>query len=247
MSADPPKVLLRFDSFLRTISTMLGSRVICLLFAVVLLASTSHGQQLTQYAHTAWRVQEGVFDASPVSIAQTTDGFLWIGTLNGLFRFDGVHFESWNDRLQKELHTCCALSLLGSSDGSLWIGTSVGLAKLNGGKLTAVTNGDARYNSLIEDRRGRIWAARSRIRDNKGPLCEVEGTQVKCHGEYDGLGCKFGNVLAQDNSGTVWVGGKQEKSAVGTTEHRSYILRRPPTRLANPLSSRCWPTSINQC
>lgn len=185
---------------------MLGSRVTYLLLAAVLLASTSHGQQLTQYAHTAWRFQEGVFDASPVSIAQTTDGFLWIGTLNGLIRFDGIHFESWNDRLQQELHTCCALSLLGSSDGSLWIGTSVGLAKLNGGKLTAVTNGDARYNRLIEDRKGRIWAARSRIRDNKGPLCEVVGTQVQCHGEYDGLGCRNGNALAQDNSGTVWVG-----------------------------------------
>jgi hypothetical protein len=35
-----------------------------------------HAQQLTQYAQTAWRFQEGVFDASPVSIAQTTDGFL---------------------------------------------------------------------------------------------------------------------------------------------------------------------------
>src|SRR5678816_3400012 len=74
----PCQVQLLFDSSLRTISTMLGSRVTCLLLAAVLLASTSHGQQLTQYSHSAWRFQEGVFDASPVSIAQTTDGFLWI-------------------------------------------------------------------------------------------------------------------------------------------------------------------------
>src|SRR4249920_2877882 len=113
-------------------------RVTGFVLAVVLLASSSsHAQQLTQYAHTAWRFEEGVFDASPISIAQTTDGFLWIGTLDGLIRFDGVHFESWNDRLH-ELHACCALSLLGSSDGSLWIGTSVGLVKLSGGKLSAV-------------------------------------------------------------------------------------------------------------
>jgi ligand-binding sensor domain-containing protein len=183
-------------------------RVTGFVLAVVLLASSpSHAQQLTQYAHTAWRFQEGVFDASPVSIAQTTDGFLWTGTLNGLIRFDGVHFESWNDRLH-ELHISSALSLLGSGDGSLWIGTSVGLAKLHGGKLSAVTNGDARCNHIIEDRRGRIWAARSRIRENKGPLCEVEGTQVHCHGEHDGLGCEFGNVLAQDICGTFWVGGE---------------------------------------
>ena len=65
---------------------------------------------------------------------------------------------------------------------------------------------DIVLNGMIEDRTGRIWAVRSRIRDNKGPLCEVEGTQVQCHGENDGLGCKNGNALAQDNSGTVWVG-----------------------------------------
>src|ERR1700739_1773228 len=59
--------------------------------AIGLLApSASHGQQLTQYAHTAWRLQDGVFDASPASLAQTTDGFLWIGIDNGLVRFDGA-------------------------------------------------------------------------------------------------------------------------------------------------------------
>src|SRR4029453_13420226 len=66
-----------------------------LLLAVLLLAScTAQAQQLTQYAHTAWRLQEGAFDAPPVSIAQTTDGFLWIGTLNVLIRFYGV----WNQQ-----------------------------------------------------------------------------------------------------------------------------------------------------
>ena len=174
--------------------------------AVVLLApSTSHGQQLTQYAHTAWRLQDGVFDASPVSLAQTTDGFLWIGTLNGLVRFDGVHFESWNDRVH-ETGACCAFALLGSSDGSLWIGTGGGLARLRAGKLSAVTKNDARYNSIIEDHKGRIWAARSRIRDSQGPLCEIENTQVQCHGQNDGLGCRNGNALAADKRGAIWVG-----------------------------------------
>jgi ligand-binding sensor domain-containing protein len=172
---------------------------------LLLTPSTSHGQQLTQYAHTAWRLQDGVFDASPVSLAQTTDGFLWIGTLNGLFRFDGAHFESWNDRVH-ETDACCAFALLGSSDGSLWIGTSRGLARLQAGKLSAVTKNDGRYNSIIEDHKGRIWAARSRMRDSKGPLCEIEGTQVQCHGQNDGLGCRYGNVVAADKGGAIWVG-----------------------------------------
>jgi len=192
----------RFAPASPAIAGMLEFCLACLLF---LACPASFAQQLTQYSHRAWRLQEGVLDAAPLSIAQTTDGFLWIGTLNGLARFDGVHFESWNDRIQ-ELHTCCALSLLGSSDGSLWIGTSVGLVRLRDGKLVAITDHDGRYNAMIEDKQGSIWAARSRIRDRKGPLCEVRGSQVQCHGPDDGLGCRNGNVLAEDNTGTVWVG-----------------------------------------
>ena len=101
MSANPfdrehARTAVWFDSSLTTISTLRGSCITCLLLAVLLLAaSPSHGQQLTQFAHTAWRFQEGVFDASPVSIAQTTDGFLWIGTLNGLIRFDKHGGSRW--------------------------------------------------------------------------------------------------------------------------------------------------------
>ncbi len=198
-------LLLRFES---SRTTRVTTPLCCLtgfLAALLLASSASHGQQLTQYSHTAWRLQDGVLDASPVSIAQTRDGFLWIGTLNGLVRFDGVNFKSWNDHIQ-ELHTCCAYSLLGSSDGSLWIGTGGGLARLRGDKLSAVTKSDARYNSIIEDRKGRIWVARTRIRDGKGPLCEIEGTQLQCHGQHDGLGCQYGNVVAEDKSGTIWIG-----------------------------------------
>jgi hypothetical protein len=44
------------------------------------------------------------------------------------------------------------------------------------------------------------------MRDSKGPLCEIEGTQVQCHGQNDGLGCRYGNVVAADKGGAIWVG-----------------------------------------
>jgi len=49
-------------------------------------------RQISQYGHTAWRVQDGSFSGAPTSIAQTQDGYLWIGTNSGLLRFDGVEF-----------------------------------------------------------------------------------------------------------------------------------------------------------
>ena len=50
---------------------------------------------ISQYAHTAWRVQDGIFSGTPNVVTQTTDGYIWIGTENGLFRFDGEGFAPW--------------------------------------------------------------------------------------------------------------------------------------------------------
>jgi ligand-binding sensor domain-containing protein len=73
-----------------------------LLFSFVFFFFTTHpvgaldtNRQLSQYGHTAWRVEDGVFAGMPNVIAQTTDGYLWIGTQVGLTRFDGVRFVSW--------------------------------------------------------------------------------------------------------------------------------------------------------
>src|ERR1700685_4106572 len=60
-------------------------------------------RQISQYGHTAWRIEDGVFAGAPNVMAQTTDGYLWIGTQAGLMRFDGVRFVSWRPPEGKEL------------------------------------------------------------------------------------------------------------------------------------------------
>src|SRR5277367_2135970 len=72
-----------------------------LLFFLLLHAATSvwavdPDRRISQYAHTAWRTKDGVFSGSPIVTAQTTDGYVWIGTSTGLVRFDGVHFAVWS-------------------------------------------------------------------------------------------------------------------------------------------------------
>jgi ligand-binding sensor domain-containing protein len=56
------------------------------------LDPTNH---ISQYGHTAWKVQDGLFEGTPNSITQTADGYLWLGTESRLFRFDGVRFVLW--------------------------------------------------------------------------------------------------------------------------------------------------------
>src|SRR5712664_2961874 len=91
-------------------------------------------KQISQYGHTAWRIEDGVFAGTPNVIAQTTDGYLWIGTQAGLTRFDGVRFVPWRPPEGKELPSSRINSLLGARDGSLWIGTAMGLARWRNGQ-----------------------------------------------------------------------------------------------------------------
>lgn len=53
------------------------------------------GRRMSQYGHSAWRIQDGYLSGVPFAIAQTTDGYLWIGTESGLQRFHGVRLVSW--------------------------------------------------------------------------------------------------------------------------------------------------------
>jgi len=50
---------------------------------------------VSQYAHTAWKIRDGFAKGSILSIAQTPDGYLWLGTAFGLYRFDGVRNALW--------------------------------------------------------------------------------------------------------------------------------------------------------
>src|ERR1700726_5105377 len=50
---------------------------------------------ISQSAHTAWKIREGFSKGRVTSIAQTPDGYLWLGTEFGLLRFDGVRNVLW--------------------------------------------------------------------------------------------------------------------------------------------------------
>ena len=82
-------------------SIMIVSRrlILCCLFLLTVATRPAHAldptRRISQYGHTAWRIQDGFLGASPNAIAQTADGYLWIGTEAGLVRFDGVRFVPW--------------------------------------------------------------------------------------------------------------------------------------------------------
>ena len=112
---------------------------------------------VSQYAHTAWTARDGFSVGAIFAMAQTPDGYLWLGSEFGLFRFDGVKPVPWQPPAGQQLPNK-PYALLVTRDGTLWIGTFEGLVSWNGAKLTYYPEiGKAFVTSLLEDREGTVW------------------------------------------------------------------------------------------
>ncbi len=188
---------------------MKNLRLITLVFIFFLVVRTAgaldQNRQISQYAHTAWRIQDGFF-SSPNAITQTADGYIWIGTLNGLVRFDGVRFVPWVAPHGQALPDSRITSILGTPDGSLWIGTVAGLSRLKNGELLNYSSMPIGISNVIQDHTGTVWVTRYNVRDGKGPLCRVAGRELQCFGEADGIPVNYGVGLSEDSLGNLWIG-----------------------------------------
>ena len=79
------------------------------------------------YVMKVWNTDSGLPDSTVTSIAQTPDGYLWIGTLHGgLARFDGISFTGFDPGNTPQLHSIEMHQLLVAPSGTLWIGNAEG-------------------------------------------------------------------------------------------------------------------------
>jgi signal transduction histidine kinase/ligand-binding sensor domain-containing protein len=180
------------------------------LMSCVLLACSSSASALnpaldiSQYAHTAWRIRDGFSKGVIKSIAQTPDGYLWLATDFGLLRFDGVRAAPWHPPHDQPLASADIWSVLAARDGALWIGTAKGLARWKGGKLTQYPELSGQIVAkLLEDREGTVWATGLAV--PTGLLCAVRERDVTCDGADGVFGYgPFG--LYEDRRGNLWAG-----------------------------------------
>ena len=180
------------------------------LFALSSVWGVDPDKFISQYAHSAWRMRDGAFNGAPIVIAQTTDGYLWIGTNIGLVRFDGVRFAPWNPPAGTRLLDNRIFSLLGTHDGSLWIGTGYSISRWKDGELTNYPELSGRIESIVEGADGEVWLVRTQGVDKMGPLCQVKDERSHCYGASDGIPFPLAIKLGRDSSGELWVGGYSE-------------------------------------
>ena len=157
---------------------------------------------INEYAHTAWTVRDGFSLGNIYAIAQTPDGYLWLGSEFGLFRFDGIHSVLWRPPSGHQFPSGLN-NLMISRDGTLWMGTFGGLMTWDGRKLTQLHQLDHQLvTALYEDRGGTVWVG---TMATPGQLYAVRGGRVRPYGA-DGSFGKGVWTVHEDDSGNLWAG-----------------------------------------
>jgi signal transduction histidine kinase/ligand-binding sensor domain-containing protein len=160
------------------------------------------------YAVTAWTIKDGLTSDDIRAIAQDTDGYLWLGTRDGLIRFDGFEFVTGAGG-DTPLQGTVVSTLVGTRDGSLWAGffDAPGLSRLRRGLVThyGVANGlpAGLINALLEDSDGTLWAGAL------GGLAMFRQGGWQRIGNDGGLPTASVFSLYEDHKGTLFVGTAQ--------------------------------------
>ncbi|HSD65155.1 MAG TPA: two-component regulator propeller domain-containing protein [Vicinamibacteria bacterium] len=161
---------------------------------------------LTQYGHDVWRTAEGLPQNAVLSVLQSRDGYLWLGTTAGLVRFDGVRFTVFDKTNTEAIGHNQISALFEDRDGSLWIGTfGGGLARRQDGRFTAYTTRDGLSHDVVkaitQAGDGALWVATLAHGINR-----FEGGRFTVYTTRNGLPHDDVFAVAPSRDGGIWIG-----------------------------------------
>jgi signal transduction histidine kinase/ligand-binding sensor domain-containing protein len=183
--------------------------IVCflLLAAGRLATALEPSTRLSQYAHEVWRFGDAGLLGTPQSLTQTTDGYIWLATSNGLFRFDGVAFTRWTPPPGELLPSTSMWYAFGARNGSLYVGTDLGLLRITDGHVHTYPGSPRWPGPFLEDSFGNVWMGVSGVDTDPSTLCKVGSNHLDCVGTRDGFDCARGVSNTIDADGYLWVGG----------------------------------------
>lgn len=190
----------------------------------LIYVSTLNAQPLNQkFLQTHWTTENGLPQNSVTGIAQTPDGYLWLGTFGGLARFDGVRFKIYTTANTPELESNRIHALAVDQTGNLWIGTERGeIICYKDGRFIRIDSGKTIEGAQILyfyfDDTGLMWVATS----NGIMTCTFNGCQRK-NEEFQ----KRIDWIRKDSDGTVWI---QSQNSLYKIKDESVVKEEEVTR-----------------
>jgi signal transduction histidine kinase len=177
---------------------------VCLAGAVYAL---DPAHTLFQYGHAAWTSQDGRLPGGVYALTQTRDGWFWVGTEFGLFRFDGVTFMPLEPPGGELARGQSITALAPAPDGGLWIGTRKGVLHWNGSLLQhyGTVHGIkvAPVRAIRVDRRGIVWVGT--VGFDSGGLARVEGAALHFYSPSEGFTGGGVQAVMEDHDNNLWI------------------------------------------
>lgn len=172
-----------------------------------------------------YRTEDGLASATVTAIYQDPRGFLWLGTINGISRFDGVEFENYyldEGDQEDDIRDICM-----GSDGKMWFATrGGGVACLSGGTFTFHTAGDGLPTNFVEslstDREGALWIGTA------SGVCRFDGADFVTFGVAEGLPGKVIKDISVDGKGNILFGALGGLARLTPSGFISYTSARTP-------------------
>ena len=165
-----------------------------------------------RYSVQVWETDDGLPHNSIGTMVQTRDGYLWLGTLNGLVRFDGLRFKVFDTNNTPGLSDVRITYLFEDSRSNLWIGTeNAATAIMKGGRVTALPQLPAggpqgRLRGACEDRTGAVWLL------HENALWRYAGDVARV---FTVVPAEEGRAIIQETNGPVWLGTVRHQYALG--------------------------------
>ena len=160
--------------------------------------------QPTQYVFDNWQIADGLPQSSAQALARTPDGYLWVGTREGLARFDGVRFTVFDSGNEPAIPNKDITALHVDRDGRLWIGTRSGLAVFESGRFRPGPRGSslshAFIRALAETKDGRVWVG------TESGLIAITAQSARDYTVSNGLNDERIRALEPSSDGSLWIG-----------------------------------------
>lgn len=191
-----------------------GLALLWLLLAAPHASALDPARAITQFHHTAWTVNQGA-PGQVTALAQTADGYLWLGTEIGLYRFDGVRFTRFAPVGPDTFPATSVSTLYASPGGGLWVGFRYGgVSRIEGVQVRNYGPAEGLPTSTVfrfaEDGEGRLWAATF-----TGPVT-LHGNRWQRPDPAMGYPGRQARTVFTDRDGALWI----------ATERGMVVLRR---------------------